>query len=395
MRRTRAALTIAVLATAACGGGGGGGDGDGDGTSSASTTGGDATVTASSPTDPAGDDAPTAGDATVDAGPGTDPSADSGRADSGDPDTGGGPTVPVLCGSTPPDGAEAPPPLPTFTGGDCAPVVPGMNAITTAGNERAFLFVAPSDLSPDESVPLLFMWHWLQGEPMDFFEKAIVQEAVDQFRFVAVIPFEKGDLLFNWPYSAIDSDARMQEEFVFFDDMLACVAASYPVDANCVGSAGVSSGALWTSQLASGRGEFLSAIMVMSGGTGGLVKPWGGSPHVMPAMVLWGGPTDTCVAINFTMTSQDLEAGLQADGHAILECVHNCGHTEPPFEAPEGITKFAFLWEFFLDHPYWLADGESPWDAGLPEGAIEWCAMGVGNATPREGPCDDGGDCAF
>ncbi len=391
MRRIGRGVGCGLLAAvvAACGGDGGGGDEGGDSTSGAGSSG---TTSASATMPGSADD-----DASVDGSPTDDGPIDETADDaSTDGDSGGpGPAGPTLCGSPPPDGAEMPPPLPEFSGGTCAPVVPGMNAITSAGTERAFLFVAPRDLRPDETLPVLFMWHWLQGTPEDFLEKAIAQEAVDQFRFLAVAPFEKGDTLFNWPYSAIDSEARMQEEFTFFDDMLACVAASYPVDNTCVASAGVSSGALWTSQLASGRGEYLSSIMVMSGGTGGLVKPWGGSPHLMPAMVLWGGPTDTCVAINFTMTSQDLEAGLVADGHSVLECIHNCGHTEPPFTAPEGITKFAFLWEFFLDHPYWLADGESPWDAGLPEGAIEWCAMGVGNATPREGECDDGGDCAL
>lgn len=397
MSATAKAAIVSALASAiaACGGDDAAGDGDG-----ASTTGGSASATMTNPSATLDDG--TAEGNSVDDGPSTadgpsSASADSsGSADSGDPDTGGNGMVPeTLCGSPPPEGAELAPPLPTYGGGDCLPVAPGMNAITSTGSERAFIFVAPTNLRPEEVLPVLFLWHWLQGEPQDFLDKALVQEAVDQFRFAAVVPFEKGDSLFNWPYSAIDSDARMQEEFAFFDDMLACVAASYPIDDNCVASAGVSSGALWTSQLGSGRGEHLSSIMVMSGGTGGLVKPWNGSPHIMPAMVLWGGETDTCVAINFTMTSQDLEMGLTEDGHAILECIHNCGHTEPPFTAPEGITKFAFLWEFFLDHPYWLADGESPWSAALPEGAIEWCAMGAGNATPRVGECDDGGDCAL
>jgi predicted esterase len=391
------AAAIAAVTGSACGGGG---SGDDDGAASTGDTGtASATMSASSPTSPSGDDEVGSADAdSVDDGPATDDgpdtsAGDSATADSGDADTGNSIVPETLCGSTPPDGAEMPPPLPAYTGGACPPIAPGMNNISSAGNGRSFLFVAPTDVQPDEVLPVVFLWHWLGGDPQDFLEKAVVQEAADQFRFVAVIPFEKGDLLFRWPFSAVDSDARMQEEFVFFDDMLACVAASYPIDNTCVASAGVSAGALFTSQLGWGRGEYLSAIMVMSGGTGGVTKPWNGSPHIMPAMVLWGGPGDVCVTLNFEETSHNLEQALSGDGHPILECVHNCGHAEPPFTAPEGLTPFAFLWQFWLDHPYWLSDGESPWSASLPEGALEWCAMGVGSATPRVGDCSSASGC--
>jgi len=388
-RSTALAFALGTCVVAACGGD----DGQGDGGSEDGTAGTSATVGSSSPTSPTSVDDGSV-DASVgeaDATSGNSDADGSDTVDSGDPDTGNdsGGVLDVLCGTTPPDGA----PLPPYTGGTCPPIVPGMNAMASSGNARSFMFIAPSDLQPDETLPVVFLWHWLGGDPMDFIEKAAVQEAADQLRFAAVVPFEKGDLLFRWPFSAVDSDARMQEEFVFFDDMLACVAESYPVDNTCVASAGVSAGALFTSQLGWGRGEYLSAIMVMSGGTGGVTKPWNGSPHIMPAMVLWGGPGDTCIALNFEETSHDLENALAADGHPILECVHNCGHSEPPFEAPEGITQFAFLWQFWLDHPYWLADGESPWSAGLPENALDWCAMGVGAATPREGDCSSASGC--
>jgi predicted esterase len=182
----------------------------------------------------------------------------------------------------------------------------------------------------------------------------------------------------------------MQEEFVFFDDMLACAADNYPIEPNCVSSVGVSAGALWTAQLAGGRGEYLSSIVSLSGGAGGdLIKPWTTPAHTMPAFVLWGGPTDICVALNFENVSSNLEQALVSDGHSVLECVHNCGHSAPPFDAPDATTAFAPMWEYVLDHPYWLEDGESPWDEGLPASVPEWCRMGVGNATPRVGECGE------
>ncbi len=110
----------------------------------------------------------------------------------------------------------------------------------------------------------------------------------------------------------------------------------------------------------------------------------------MPALVLWGGPTDFC-GIDFNGASNAVEAGLSADGHFLVECVHNCAHTQPPLERSTSWSIFAPLWRFALDHPYWLPEGTSPWqETGMPEGTPTWCAIGAGAATPRSGACESG-----
>lgn len=294
----------------------------------------------------------------------------------------------VDCRLEPPPGTTPPPPLPVYEG-QCPELLPGPNMIDSNGNPREFLLVVPTDLQPEENLPVVFLWHWLGGDAQDFLEQGDVQNAVDQFRFVAVIPSSKGDVLFQWPFSIIDPDARADEELDFFDDMLACVAEQYNVAEHCIASAGVSAGALWTDQLASARGGFLSSVLSMSGGTGGqVVKPWNGSPHKMPVMVLWGGPMDFCVAVDFSVTSMDFESHLQDEGHFVLECIHNCMHSAPPFSVAEGETAFAPLWKFVISHPYWLQDGDSPYLAsGVPADMPEWCGIGVGGAEPRMGEC--------
>lgn len=294
----------------------------------------------------------------------------------------------VDCRDEPPPGAEVAPPLPTYEG-TCPELVPGLNTIDSDGNLREFLFITPTDLDPSERLPVVFLWHWLGGDADSFLEQGDVQNAVDQFRFVAVIPEQKGDLLFRWPFTLIDPEPRVQEEYRFFDDMLACVGEQLNVEPNCVSSAGVSAGALFTSQLASGRGQHLASFMSLSGGTGGAVlRPWGGSEHVMPAMVLWGGDDDFCVAIDFANVSQILEQDLTDDGHFILECIHNCAHSEPPFDVMAGDTSFAPMWSFVTSHPYWLEPGQSPYlDSGVPQDMPQWCGIGMGGATERVGEC--------
>lgn len=304
------------------------------------------------------------------------------------------------CAEAPPPGAETPLPLPRFSGGVCPSLVPGRNTIESGGMTREFLLVVPSDLDPSERLPVLVMYHWLGAEADSLLAHGQVQASVDALRFIALIPEKPTDLVISilgysfdpaWPYLTNVSEDRVETEAVFFDDMLACAAEQYQVNENCVSTAGVSAGALWVSQLMQVRSERIASAIVISGGIGpatstGFVdaRGWRGAPHAMPVMVLWGGPMDLC-GLNFDSASSNLENGLAANGNMVLECVHNCGHAAPPVDAAAGIQV---LWRFALDHPYWLADGESPWQvSGPPAGTPDWCSIGIGSATPRAGMC--------
>lgn len=92
------------------------------------------------------------------------------------------------------------------------------------------------------------------------------------------------------------------------------------------------------------------------------------------------------IGMDFSVASNALEDGLAADGHFFLECRHNCGHVEPPLDPPPGGSKYAGIWQFALDHPFWLAAGQSPYlMKGLPAALPSWCAIGAGSSTPRSG----------
>ena len=308
----------------------------------------------------------------------------------------------IHCSDDPPPGSPEPDPLPVYSGeGGCPEIVPGRNAIVSTGTAREFLLVLPEDYEESDVLPVLFMWHYLGGTAQVFCDKGEVQDAATQQQFIAIIPEEKGDILLKWPYMLYDTEARMEEEAVFFDDMLTCTAEQYGVNRNCVSSIGVSSGGLWTSQLAQRRSKLLSSFISLSGGVGQAgdlfnpVKTWIWADHHLPAVVLWGGPADFC-GVTFATTSAYLEEALIHDGHFFVECVHNCKHSEPPMEPPEGESKYSAIWTFVFHHPYWLEEGTSPYIAdGLPENFPEWCGLGPGSATIREGECEGGlmGDC--
>jgi predicted esterase len=275
--------------------------------------------------------------------------------------------------------------------------VPGANEIKTGNDTRKFLLVLPSDHDGKEPLPLMFLWHWLGGSANSFLNKGEVQKAADQLRFAAIIPEAKEGTLntFKWPYSIVATPGQVQDELRFFDDLLACASEQFPIQSDCVASMGVSAGALWTSQLAGLRGQYLSSIVVLSGGVGGpLIKPWIAPEHKMPAYVLWGGPADVCVTVQFEQTSKNLQKALADGGHFQIECVHNCAHAEPPLDPIENASKYTPVWRFFLEHPYWLPAGASPWNTGgLPEGSPSWCSIGVGTSTPRQGTCPEPPSC--
>jgi predicted esterase len=306
---------------------------------------------------------------------------------------------PIYCNEAPPPGAKVAPPPPKYTGGSCPKLVSGKNAFKSTGHDRTFLLVVPKDLKTDELVPVVFLWHWLGGSADSFLRKGEVQAAADSQRFIAVLPESRSDMIFRWPFNVGDSAARQEEEYKFFDDMLSCVSEQFKVNSNCVSSVGVSAGALFTSQLAQGRAQYLASAISLSGGVGeegsGVVKPWKTPARKVPMMVLWGGALDWCVVINFHTASLNLENALTKDGNFFLECIHNCKHGEPPMDTPPaGLSKYASLWRFVFDHPYWLAPGASPYKtSGIPTGAgfPAWCGIGKGSARTRTGMCPASG----
>jgi predicted esterase len=312
--------------------------------------------------------------------------------------------VRYLCKQQPPVGAPQPVPPPPYAG-TCPTLAPGLNAITSSGDAREFLLVVPESPMPSEQFPVLFMWHWLGGSANSFLERGDVQNAANQQRFVAVLPVSIGASVLGtsfdtrWPFDITQTQARMDQEFRFFDDMLSCVGQQLAIDRSCVSSIGVSAGALFTAQLAQARSQQLASFVSLSGGVGAtLIKPWNGAARKLPGVVLWGGdgpPTMDgsrdllgCAGIgmDFSVASTQLESGLTAGGHFFVECKHNCGHVEPPLVPPEGESKYAGMWEFVLDHPYWLPAGQSPYQtAGLPPTLPSWCGIGASSAMPRSG----------
>ena len=333
------------------------------------------------------------------------PDAPVSRPDAPIPPPPDAPAYRTLCDAPPPEGA-AMPTRPALPAAGCPALVPGSNTITSGGKTRSFLLVEPASFAPTEKLPVLFLWHWIGGDANDFLVRGQIQDAAEQQRFLAIIPVSEGATVFGtslntkWPFDITQLPTRMDEEFLFFDDMLACAEQQLHINESCVSTIGVSAGALFTDQLIQARANMLASFVSLSGGVNDvIIKPWTGTgTHKPPGVVLWGGdgPPNMdgnkdilgCLGIgmDFSVASRDMETGLVADGHFIVECRHNCGHVEPPLDPPAGESKFASMWEFAMNHPFWLAPGQSPFtQTGLPLSMPPWCSIGAGNSVPRSG----------
>ena len=351
-------------------------------------------------------------DSAPDLAPGDGPGVDASAVDASPADT--APPKPVYtfvaaaCGATPTEGAVLAKPPKPYSGGTCPKLVADgktPNTFKSGPGTRSFLLLAPADLKPGEKVPVLFGWHWLKAKAKSFIDQGELPAAVAAQRFVAVMPESKGDIQFEvpllkdpiafpWPFLSTSPAARFEEEYTYFDDMLACVAEQFPIDKECVSVVGVSAGALFAAHLAAARSEQVASLLSLSGGVKSaqpfvntFLAAWKPPVRKVPMLVLWGGPNDTCALLNFQAASQSLESSLDKGGHVTVECIHNCAHGVPPVDAPPGQSKFAALWQFAWSHPFWLPAGATPWAKGLPAAAPEWCALGTGMAKMRSGAC--------
>ena len=288
-----------------------------------------------------------------------------------------------------------PPPHP-YSHGECPVITGGPTAETSvntdflsAGDYRDFRFLVPGSYDGTEAWPLLFGWHWLNASSRSFVEDGELETAAEEMRMLIVLPddYENADgdsvYWFNWPFSPTPpstAEAR-EKEMTFFDDLLACVSEQYRVDPCRVHAVGVSAGALWLTYLSTtDRVDHLASIEVLSGGLADIpLELWHmeyfPQANKYPAVVLWGGPLDIIPPITFSTASQRYIEALKADGHFVVRCVHDSGHAVPPIDPPpDGGTRFRSLWTFFMDHPYGLAPGWSPYLAsGLPADFPDWC----------------------
>lgn len=217
--------------------------------------------------------------------------------------------------------------LATVSDGTCPTIDGGGDVTFTSGGlERTVKVLFPDGGGVGK--PVLFAWYPLGGSVNYLVNALALRDYADLHDTIVVVPEASGEDLFEWAFAAAVAD---NHDLVLFDDMRTCLYEQYTIDLGRVTAMGFSAGALWTSYLAIHRGDTLATILPFSGGADPVVAydtPAGPFPALLP----YGGSSDLYGGgvVDFAETTANFADSLVEDGHFVVTCNHEGGHTIPP-----------------------------------------------------------------
>ncbi|HCH62363.1 MAG: hypothetical protein CL927_17980 [Deltaproteobacteria bacterium] len=257
----------------------------------------------------------------------------------------------------------------------------GFVTFESAGEERNASIVVPS--VPSDDMPLVFFFHGLMDpgstpEPTEYMVRGLeLQRLANAHNAVVVVPEAPIYALAGFSFFLWDIALETDADLVLFDDLRTCVAEQLPVDLRRTTAWGFSGGALWTTVMASQRGDAFAAIVEASGGSDISVPIWSElgaryetPTHPMPALLISGGASDTWPQgsfslVDFETATDNLEQQLIDDGHTVVSCHHTAGHTLPN-------QAYTLSIDWVLAHEYGMP---SPWADGDLGTHDDWCAL--------------------
>lgn len=208
----------------------------------------------------------------------------------------------------------------------CPALVRGDNAFTSAGlRRRVRVFFPESGIEP--GMPVQYLFHGRHQRAEDMVNRGELPALAQDHGVITVAPDSHDRHGQAW----IDTpDSR---DLALFDDVTRCLVEGYGADADRVGVAGFSAGALFTTWLLLTRADVLSSAITFSGGVDDGLFPYETPAAPVPALVVWGGEGDTADAgdttVYFDTLSRRLARLLRKDGHVVGTCDHGNGHRVP------------------------------------------------------------------
>ena len=249
-------------------------------------------------------------------------------------------------------------PLAPVSAGTCPDLsTPGGVVFDVNGVSRTAYVYFPE--SKPANMPVVFFWHPLGATAAQIGRLIHAQTLADSQEMIFVLPQARPQEPYEWQFYMDDGG----NDATFYDDLRTCIVQQLGGDPMRVTSAGMSAGGLWSSWMTLHRSNTLATTLVMSGGTGEVV--YYTSPETdLPVLVMWGGASDHFTigsrTVNFDLQSRQFIDDLVTDGHFVVGCNHNQGHTIPI----DGISALpAWLLPHTYGQPSPFADGGL---AGLP-----------------------------
>ena len=225
------------------------------------------------------------------------------------------------------DTGPQPPALTALSNGECPDFSsPGSSKFMSHDEERKVIAYWPA--ARPEGMPVVFVWHPLGSSARDMSNWLDLEDYADQVGALVLVP----DALASNPYEW-DFWNDGEDDPTLYDDLRTCAAQEFDVNLKKVSSTGMSAGALWTTWLAIHRGDTLATVLPFSGGTEPVIQ-YSSPEGDFPVLLDYGGDTDQYTGgggtVDFQQTTTAFASELYADGHEVVLCNHNLGHTLPP-----------------------------------------------------------------
>jgi poly(3-hydroxybutyrate) depolymerase len=239
--------------------------------------------------------------------------------------------TPATDADTTDTGTEADPlggtaPLAELSDGECPDLSEsGSSTFSSHGLDRKVRVILPS--SGAEGAPVLFEWYWLGGSVRDAIDAFDLENWAEETGTVVVVPTSDPNDTFEWGFWNGGED-----DLALYDDLRTCLSTDLKVDLTRFSSSGMSAGGLWTTFLANHRGDTLATELVFSGGTNSAF-PYVTPASEFPALLVYGGDSDVFnggVTVDFEAATLEYAEKLHQDGHFVVLCNHDRGHTIPP-----------------------------------------------------------------
>jgi hypothetical protein len=247
------------------------------------------------------------------------------------------------------------PPPPVYSGTCPTLMHGGNNNFQSLGMSRSFELRLPPN---PVGAPVLFAWHSLNATPQDIMMWTGIEATYASDGYIIVAPYSC--CASEW---VIGGNVSQNPDVILFDDVLACLIQQYNVDQDRIFTTGFSAGGLYASYLLQVRSGHLAAAAPYSGGLlGSYVTP----QYPLPVMLTWGGSGDLYGSFSFETATLNLSSALQNDGHFVVECAGNHGHSQPNDAA-------SWMWRFFSDHPRGVSP--EPYAGGLPGALPGYCYL--------------------
>jgi len=244
-----------------------------------------------------------------------------------------------------PDDSDGAAPLATLSSDDCPDMsTSGTSTFTSSGTERTVTMVLPSEVTSD--MPVIFFFHGLldasMSSPSSYMASGLnLQTYADELGAVFILPESglmtvMGFSFYMWTVDTVDG-----EDIVLYDDLRTCASRELDVNLDRIAAMGFSGGGLFTTVVARDRGDTLSSIVELSGGSDvtiptftDLFSEYDTPAYPMPALLMAGGSADVWpgggfTIVDFSAATDSLQDQLVDDGHFVVRCEHTQGHDVP------------------------------------------------------------------